>query len=172
MTRFKLLKDLPGYTAGTVFEYSDVSFVWLLSPIRSHELDQKLMGYVEDLLQRQKTYPDPDWFQPIDDKPERWRAEDGGVFWYMDDAGAVGYKHDEYWMTTDEERHKIGNYFRTEQQASKAAEALKAVLAYIQTDFEPEYEVQFKDGKWAGSQESALLETIGKARKAVQEGRE
>ena len=54
---------------------------------------------------------------------KRWRGAKDRFYWYIDDCKVYGeYEtYDDY----DNARYKIGNYFRTEEEAEKMAEKMK-----------------------------------------------
>lgn len=58
----------------------------------------------------------------------RWRAEKGEKYFTLKGATLVVDFFTEDFDRTDEKCHKYGNYFRTEDQAKKAAEVVKETL--------------------------------------------
>lgn len=57
----------------------------------------------------------------------RWRAKKGEEYYYVDDRGDTEVsREDDYYI--DNRRHKVYNYFRTQGQAKKAAEAVREAL--------------------------------------------
>ena len=57
----------------------------------------------------------------------RWRAEDGEEYYYVGNQGIIMVdKEDGH--CADKNRHEFDNYFRTSEQAEKAAEAVKETL--------------------------------------------
>ena len=61
-------------------------------------------------------------------KSKRWRTQTGEIYWYID--GALDVRHDkEDYLSTDKKRYARGNYFRTEELAQRAAEAVCEALA-------------------------------------------
>jgi hypothetical protein len=57
----------------------------------------------------------------------RWRAENGKEYYYVGNQGSVEIDIEGDYCV-DENRHKSGNYFRTEEQAKEAAKRMKEVL--------------------------------------------
>lgn len=57
----------------------------------------------------------------------RWRAENGKEYYYVGNQGSVVIDIEGDYCV-DENRHKSGNYFRTEEQAKEAAKRMKEVL--------------------------------------------
>ena len=57
----------------------------------------------------------------------RWRAKDGKEYYYVGNQGIIMVdKEDGH--CADENRHELGNYFRTSEQAEEAAKRMKEVL--------------------------------------------
>lgn len=56
-----------------------------------------------------------------DVKPKRWRAEQYGQYYCICSDGSVTVSEDDY-ATVDNARFKIGNYFKTEQEAKESAQ--------------------------------------------------
>ena len=59
---------------------------------------------------------------------KRWRSENDGVYYYMDDCGKCDSAYEGY-GSIDDYRYNTGNYFKTE----KEAEQHKAYLLALQT---------------------------------------
>lgn len=57
-------------------------------------------------------------------KHEKWRAEYGEKYWYVDEY-FLQYEDTDYDYNIDRQRNKAGNYFKTEQQAKDFAEKIK-----------------------------------------------
>ena len=57
----------------------------------------------------------------------RWRAEYGEEYYYVGNRGILMVDTEDGHID-DENRYKFGNYFRTEEQAQKAAKCMKEVL--------------------------------------------
>ena len=63
-----------------------------------------------------------------------WRAEDGEEYCYVGNRGIIMVdKEDGH--CADENRHEFGNYFRTKEDARKAAELVKAALKKFHEDY-------------------------------------
>jgi hypothetical protein len=107
---------------------------------------------------------DPDWFIPLDEPASpagRWRAEPNGWFWEVDSDCTVDSLPDTR-SNQDAEYYECGNYFRTEQQAEAAAEAIRAVLGWIQA---PNPTTGIRDGFTMRTVQDAM----NKARKLIQD---
>lgn len=57
----------------------------------------------------------------------RWRAEKGEYFYFVQADGCV-YENTEISNEDDDKIHEYGNYFRTQEQAERAAEVVKEAL--------------------------------------------
>lgn len=133
--KYKLLKDLCDYKAGTIFRYvetpaGDKSYGpdgWHYY-VSNDTLDFTSSAFRDLMAVLLNT---PGWFEPIDETPRRWRARQGEEYWIATALGRVDSTA-ECGNYIDDDRHGIGNYFRTMEQAQAAADAIKAVLAYIQ----------------------------------------
>lgn len=132
--RYKLLKDLPGCKAGTVFELVSATNrdnYWAFK-----DADAKVEA--PDMLQqilwgRDNDNEYLDWFEPLD-APTRWTPKEGVPYWYVDDDLVIqsnSFSLDGYGV----ERHAVNNCFRTKESAQAAAEAIKALLEYIHMPF-------------------------------------
>ena len=64
--------------------------------------------------------------------PKRWRAEKGGIYWFIDSdfTGKVRDLWDQ--RSTDENvRYNLGNYFKTKEEAEKVKEELDKFWAKV-----------------------------------------
>lgn len=64
--------------------------------------------------------------------PKRWRAEKGGIYWFIDTdfSGKVRDLWDQ--RSTDENvRYNLGNYFKTQEEAEKVKEELNKFWAKV-----------------------------------------
>ena len=68
-------------------------------------------------------------------KPKRWRAERNRGYYYINDYGIIYYTTDDY-VSADNDRYEIGNYFKTQEQAKKALERVKKVLQEVEENVE------------------------------------
>jgi uncharacterized circularly permuted ATP-grasp superfamily protein len=158
--KYKLLKDLPGYKAGTVF---------IIDASGTYAEDDVTLDWLPKLLNDYKD--DTEFFQPIDDKPERpsrWRAEEHDYFYYLDEYLDIVTTREDWRESSKlftDKQHDIGNYFRTEQQAEAAAEAVRRVLGLIQTGTTPDSREQ-----WDAVM-LPVVEALEAAMRAAQEGR-
>jgi len=71
------------------------------------------------------------WFEEV--KPERWRAENGQIYYYITAEGEDTYQE---WLGSadDKWRWLNGNVFFTEAQAKEAARRVKATLQAYQEE--------------------------------------
>lgn len=61
-------------------------------------------------------------------EPKQWRAENNEPFFFVRRNLTIGSTIDDYYPC-DSDLHKIGNYFKTCEQAQKAAQKIKDLLA-------------------------------------------
>ncbi len=59
---------------------------------------------------------------------ERFRAEEGGEYWYIENDYGLPLSDTEDMTTRDNARYHTGNYFCSKKQAEQAAELIKQVL--------------------------------------------
>lgn len=105
--RYKLLKDLPGYKAGTEFQES-VVFGTYAYVVDGREVPK----YISDLIANETT--NSDFFEPIETPPSRYTVR------LVQSAWEQGT------MTIEVELGKP-----PKEQAEAICEAIRAVLAYI-----------------------------------------
>lgn len=116
MKRYKLERDLPTFKAGEIFYLSDTGNL-----IRESD---NVPAYSWSTIDN---FPNilTDWFEEIEE-PTRWKPELGHDYYYISGDGHV---YDNSWddsQFVDRGRFEIGNCFRTEEEAEKAVEKLKA----------------------------------------------
>ena len=124
MKRYKLKKDLPTFKAGEIFYLSDTGNLLRESdnvPAYSWSTIDKFPNILTD------------WFEEINEST-RWKPENGETYYRV---GSDGRIYDDYWddslNITDSERLDIGNCFKTDEEAERVAEYLKA-LAIVRGD--------------------------------------
>ena len=62
--------------------------------------------------------------------PKRWRAKAEDKFYFIDSNGCIDYKLD-FMHKEDENKYKIGNYFKTKEEAQKVKEGLDKFWAKV-----------------------------------------
>ena len=125
MKKYKLVKDLPAFKAGTECYIEEAGH---MVPCR---------GISYTIVHKDQLEKNPniltDWFEEIEE-PTRWKPENGETYYRV---GSDGRIYDDTWddslSITDSERFDIGNCFQTEEEAERAAEYLKA-LATVRGD--------------------------------------
>lgn len=134
MKRYKLLKDLPTFDKGDIFQIDEDSGCL----IRGKD---GVVAYAPYTLERFNIL-DSGWFEEIPES-RRWRAESGERYWYVRSDGVVD---DDYEDKTDidDGRYELGNYFKTEEEAQKASDWLKA-FAILRDDTKG-FKANWKDG--------------------------
>lgn len=125
MKRYKLKKDTPAFKAGTECYIEEAGN---MVPCR---------GISYTIVHKNQLEKNPniltDWFEEIEE-PTRWKPENGKTYYRV---GSDGRIYDDVWddslNITDSERLEIGNCFKTEEEAERVAEYLKA-LAIVRGD--------------------------------------
>lgn len=122
MKRYKLLKELPTFAKGDLFEIRDDGCLWWIGNSSfkcgwgQGHWRREVMAYHKNTLER---FPNilEEWFEKIEPKE----------YWYIDPMVCGVYftkiKNDE---DLCEFNKQIGNYFETKEEAEKAMEKLKA----------------------------------------------
>lgn len=130
MKRYKLLKDLPTFSAGDIFELrGDGCLYWgaylqdKITPQHCKHWQPDVMAYHKKTLER---FPNvlSDWFEEIKDGGG-WKPNQGEKYWYIDHEGEIlagaedGFDDIDAMVT-------IGDCFKTRKEAEEAVEKLKA----------------------------------------------
>lgn len=104
MKQYKLLKDTPTLKAGTVFEESINIFgiKFLINEELEYQFEVEKIDNFDD------------WFEEIPEENKRWRAKEGGRYYYIDDCGSVLNSYD-YRYIEDDYRYNTGNYGRIKE---------------------------------------------------------
>lgn len=66
-------------------------------------------------------------------KPKRWRANNGDFYWCVDSDGSPA-SSEENGLIYDDRKYSVGNYFRTESDAEYAAQEVKKCLELVQEE--------------------------------------
>ena len=138
MKRYKLLKDLAGLRAGSTL-YLDG-----LGNLVAE--DKTTIVFLANFIHHYSLL-DSDWFVEI---PEckRWRAKKDERYWYIKIDGGVAVDC-ELKAGIDDRLYELGNYFKTEEEAQKASDWLKA-FAILRDDtkgFKPDWKNE-KQKRW------------------------
>lgn len=139
MKRYKLTKDLPTFNKGDTFRLTGNGSL-------ERESDRTI-AYMASTLEKFDIL-DSDWFEEIPEDYTRWRAKrNDSYYWLTEDLGVVEEREDG--CALDERLYAAGNYFKTEKEARKAANWLKA-FAVLRDDtrgLKPDWENSDQD-KW------------------------
>lgn len=86
--------------------------------------------------------------EPIPEEPTRWRANKGERYYFIETDGSVHFIY-ELGLEYDDAKYGIGNYFKTKEEAEKAASWFKAftTLRDDTKGFEPDWKNE-KQKKW------------------------
>lgn len=131
MKRYKLLKDLAGLKAGSTLYLDELGN--LVTE------DKATIVFLVNFIHHYNIL-DSGWFEELPDERKQWRAKEGERYWFMEEDGRVADDHDDK-VGTDDRRYRLGNYFKTEEEAQKAADWLKA-FAVLRDDtkgFKPDW---------------------------------
>ena len=135
MKRYKLLKDLPTFRAGDLFELRDDGCLYWVRGWRNPDevkyWDKEVIAYHKNTL---KFFPNilADWFEEIKEST-RWKPEKFQTYCHV---GGDGRVYDDTWVNdsaVDNGRFEIGNCFKTVEEAERVVEYLKA-LATVRGD--------------------------------------
>ena len=141
MRKFKLLKDLPGVPAGTVLIKNDGNNSLHLDNAAETVLPISLVGKVVYLSAMGIfTSDSSEWLEEIELDYKRWRAGFEKPYFYLNHDAKVLSSHEDY-CSVDDDRHRYGNYFQTEEEAQAHADYLEA-LAVVRDDakgFKPDW---------------------------------
>ena len=139
MKRYGLLKDLPPFSKGDVF------YLGVLGDLIREK--DGVIAYAKPTLEKFNIL-DSDWFVEIPEGYKRWRAEEGERYWWVQNDGGATNDCDD-WVDIDDGRYELGNYFKTEEEAQKASDWLKA-FAILRDDtkgFKPDWKNE-KQKRW------------------------
>lgn len=131
MKRYKLLKDLAGLKAGSTLCLDELGN--LVTE------DKATIVFLVNFIHHYNIL-DSGWFEELPDERKQWRAKEGERYWFVQNDGEV-YDDYELKVGTDDRRYRLGNYFKTEEEAQKAADWLRA-FAILRDDtkgFKPDW---------------------------------
>lgn len=124
---YKLKSDLPTFKAGDVFRINILGHLEYVKGAQEVKKGQELIAYTKMTLDK---FPDmlKDWFEEMPDYAvyTKWRAENGGKYWFISDEGDV-FSEYELGDSTDTNRWNMGNYYKTEGDTKKHQKYLKAL---------------------------------------------
>lgn len=106
------------------------------------EPKMEVIAYVRSTLEH---FPNilKDWFEEVEDPNGIWKPKMGDEYYYILQYGLCGRVSRAPWENNDSDKlaYEIGNVFRTEEEAEKAVEWLKArkVLYDDTKGFEPNW---------------------------------
>lgn len=131
MKRYKLLKDLAGLKAGSTLYLNELGN--LVAE------DKTTIVFLANFIHHYNLL-DSGWFEEIPEEYKRWRGWFGDTYYLVTDALSVD-EETEQGCALDERLYAAGNYFKTEEEAQKAADWLKA-FAILRDDtkgFKPDW---------------------------------
>lgn len=111
MKYYKLLKDTLTVKAGSIFEEKE-----------TFDGEKRLVQVTKDgyqfspwVIVRDINNFD-EWFEEIPEKYERWRGKLGETYWFLSDNGSLYFKTEDN-NKIDNYRYRVGNYFKTIEEA-------------------------------------------------------
>ncbi len=115
--KYKLLKDLPTFKAGEIFEIDD----------SGHLCQAKKDGVIAYSATTLEKFPNilTDWFEEVEEVPKRWRADVDCIYFSICEDGGILARTEEN-EVSDGRRFAIGNYFQTKEEAEKFRDWIKA----------------------------------------------
>ena len=127
-----LKEDVEKYKCSFIESPTDLEerIIWLYDDI--YLSDNNIYCYCEETINKIKEFVDY-----VNEKygiPKRWRAEKGGIYWFIDTdfSGKVRDLWDQH--SHDENvRYNLGNYFKTEEEAQKVKEELDKFWAKVRS---------------------------------------
>lgn len=149
MKHYKLLKDTLTVKAGSIFEEKE-----------TFDGEKRLVQVTKDGYQFSPSVVVKDinnfdeWFEEIHKKNERWRGKLGETYWFLSDNGSLYFKTEDG-SKIDNYRYRVGNYFKTIEEAR----TYKKYLLARQTILD-----DAEGGKWVENGENwhAFYDTIAK----------
>ena len=138
MKRYKLLKDLAGLEAGSTLYLNELGN--LVAE------DKTTIVFLANFIHHYNLL-DSEWLEELSER-KRWRAKEDERYWYVGSDGVVDDNYEDK-MGTDDRRYEFGNYFKTEEEAQKTAEWLRA-FAILRDDtkgFKPDWKNE-KQKRW------------------------
>ena len=111
MKHYKLLKDTLTVKAGSIFEEKE-----------TFDGEKRLVQVTKDGYQFSPSVVVKDinnfdeWFEEIHKKNERWRGKLGETYWFLSDNGSLYFKTEDG-SKIDNYRYRVGNYFKTIEEA-------------------------------------------------------
>lgn len=112
MKKYRLKADIPGHKAGEIFERGDSGMMY--------DAEGSVTYTASELHRRPGIM---DWFKEVGNG---WVPRDGEDYWGIDDTGKV-YRFTNYHQDITDNHLAIDNCYRTEGEAEKRLEWLRAV---------------------------------------------
>lgn len=111
MKYYKLLKDTLTVKAGSTFEEEGtLDDEKRLVQVTKDGCQFSPWVVVRDIINFN------DWFEEIPEKHERWRGKLGETYWFLSDNGSLYFKTEDG-SKIDNYRYRVGNYFKTIEEA-------------------------------------------------------
>lgn len=125
MKKYRLLKDLPLFPAGTICEIREPdNYSKSVFEVNADGSLVEIMDRGELRVIRDEGKFD-EWFEEVDES-KAWKPEEGGKYYCISYGGSV-YLTRYFSDKIDRHLFEIGNCFKTAEEAEKAVEKLKAL---------------------------------------------
>lgn len=136
---YKLIKDLPTFEAGDVFKINRRGHLEYVKGTQTVKEGQELIAYTKMTLDKFPTIL-KDWFEELPDYTvyKKWRAKIGERYCFVSDDGRIFFAH-ELGTSVDDNRWRLGNYFKTENDAKKYRNYLEAFNTLLTDSLGGEY---------------------------------
>lgn len=142
--KYKLVRNLPTFKAGDVFELKDGNLCLYYTKSPNNHWKKSVIAYHKRTLDR---FPSilKDWFEPTKEAKTVWSLKNGDEYWFIDafatnDNDTVDFA---YWMNdeADNFRRDSGNCFLTKQEAQKELRRRQAevILKRDTNGFKPDW---------------------------------
>jgi hypothetical protein len=116
--QYRLLKDLPGVKAGTVYDYESDYGRYTGA---DHTMNSS--GHELDMIDAIVVENNPEWFEVV-----RWKPKDGEEYYFFNDSELTIWMGNWLCCFLDEKRWFVGNCFPTKEEAEQARERVRKAL--------------------------------------------
>ena len=113
------------------YELAEIQTLLTLNNMELNEKDKELIAKIDERLKHYKLITDNE--QPITEQKQRWQPAYGCKYWYIGiDDGNI-FISDFHWGNDDVDfiYHDTANCFKTQEEAERAAQAIRETLKNI-----------------------------------------
>lgn len=147
--KYRLLKDLPTFAEGDIFELRDGHLYWVKQDDDSRHWKNKVMAYHRQTLERFPSILN-DWFEEIHGPKTVWDLEIGDEYWFIDEFTASGLGRDAWGNDeADYMRRDLGLAYISHDEGKRALARMKArvILEQDANEFDPNW-ISENENKW------------------------